>query len=335
MEVIMSKLEKIKDVSVNFKVTTSTLRYYEKMGLISSSRCENSGYRLYDEDALVRLRQILILRKLSVSIGDIKKIFEAKNSDIVLSVLDKKVNDIDCDVALLYELKELVLAFIKQVRAIDFHNETDVKLLFDKVTEIETSLVSCDENKLEQLFDTSDQLDKEITSIAVEPIASNSRCNMMSFELIKHEPYKFVGKSVYFRAGTPCGDAWFHDFLYENSDWMWEKLDEMNEYASDKTTKAALLTWDKYCEKTELLGFTYGKFMKANVPVPSGMDYFDISEGYMGVGVFDNWDEGDHEYMVKEAIEQKGEYSATSWKFMGEFLYGEGKYGYFVACEPK
>jgi DNA-binding transcriptional MerR regulator len=59
------------------------------MGLVKSSREESSGYRLYDETALSRLRQILILRKMNISIEDIGKIFAAKNSDSVLSVLDK------------------------------------------------------------------------------------------------------------------------------------------------------------------------------------------------------------------------------------------------------
>jgi len=93
------------------------------MGLLSSSRCESSGYRLYDEAALVRLRQILILRKMNISIGDIREIFNANNSADVLSVLDRKVDNIDNEVALLHELKELVLAFIRQIREIDFHND--------------------------------------------------------------------------------------------------------------------------------------------------------------------------------------------------------------------
>ena len=329
----MEHLEKIKNVSARYKVATSTLRYYEKMGLLSSSRCQSSGYRLYDEAALLRLRQILILRKLDIAIGDIKKIFQASHADIVLSVLDKKVDDIDGEVALLHELKTLVLAFIGQIQTINFHSEADVKLLFDQAMG-ETTLTD-NAAPLTQLFDIGDQLDESITAVAVKPIAISGRCNMESFEIIKHAPYKFIGKSVYFRAGAPCGDGWFHDFLYENADWMWAKLDEMAAYASDIPTKAALLTWDKYCEKTELLGFTYGKFMKAGAPVPAGMDYFDIAPGTMGVGVFDNWDEGDHEYMVNEAIEKTGEYTGASWRFMGELLYGEGKYGYFVSCEKK
>jgi len=48
----MNELAKIKEVSSRYNVTTRTLRYYEKMGLIKSSRCESLGYRLYDETAL-------------------------------------------------------------------------------------------------------------------------------------------------------------------------------------------------------------------------------------------------------------------------------------------
>jgi len=329
----MNNLEKIKDVSIRYEIATSTLRYYEKMGLLSSSRDNNSGYRLYDEAALARLRQIIVFRKMNISIGDIRKIFASNDSSTLLSILDKRAVDIDSEVAELYELKELVLEFLKQLRKIDFGNNEEVKHLFNKAMELETSLVVNSEDKLAQLFDTSDKIDDKLVSIAVEPIAGNHRCKMESFEIMKHESYKFIGKSVYFRAGEPCGDAWFHDFLYENANWMWTKLDEMSEYATDISTQAALLTWDKYCEKSQLLGFTYGKFMKADTPVPRGMDYFDIPAGHMGVGVFDNWDEGDHEHMVSKSIEQSSEYKAAPWKYQGELLYGDNKYGFFVACE--
>jgi len=111
------------------------------MGLIKSSRDESSGYRLYDETALIRLKQILILRKMSISIDDIGRIFSSKNSDAVLTVLDKKVDDIDNEMALLHELKEFVLEFIRQIRQVDFHDDADIKRLFEKATELETALV--------------------------------------------------------------------------------------------------------------------------------------------------------------------------------------------------
>ncbi|MCL2286792.1 MAG: MerR family transcriptional regulator [Firmicutes bacterium] len=103
----MNELSKIQEVSSRYGVTARTLRYYEDMGLIVSTRNEEYAYRMYDEVAITRLKQILILRKLNISIKDIKHIFEASSSDAVLEALGKKADDIDNEVALLHELKEI------------------------------------------------------------------------------------------------------------------------------------------------------------------------------------------------------------------------------------
>lgn len=71
----MSELTKIRDVSNQYQVSARTLRYYEDMGLLSSVRKSDVSYRLYDAEAIKRIEQILILRKLNISIKDIKRIF--------------------------------------------------------------------------------------------------------------------------------------------------------------------------------------------------------------------------------------------------------------------
>lgn len=60
----MNKLIKIRDVTAKYDVSACTLRYYEDMGLLQSIRSEDYAYRLYDEAAVKRLEQILILRRL-------------------------------------------------------------------------------------------------------------------------------------------------------------------------------------------------------------------------------------------------------------------------------
>jgi len=69
----MDGLIKIKDVSDRYGITARTLRYYEDMGLISSTRSGDYAFRLYDETAVRRIEQILVLRKLNVSIRDIQR----------------------------------------------------------------------------------------------------------------------------------------------------------------------------------------------------------------------------------------------------------------------
>lgn len=87
------------------------------MGLIRSIRSDEYAYRLYDEANVTRLEQILILRKLNISIKDIQRIFSAPGSGIVLEVLGKKVDDIDGEISLLHELKEIMLEFIRQIES--------------------------------------------------------------------------------------------------------------------------------------------------------------------------------------------------------------------------
>ena len=127
-----------------FYRTRRILRYYEDTGLISSTRSEDYAYRLYDEPAIKRLEQILVLRKLNISIRDIKRIFSSSDSDVVLDVLGKKVQNIDDEVALLHELKEIVLGFIRQIEQTDFNSDANVKMLYEKAKVIETQLVNID-----------------------------------------------------------------------------------------------------------------------------------------------------------------------------------------------
>jgi len=138
----MKNLTKITDMSTKYGISARTLRYYEDIGLITSSRTNDYAYRLYDETAGKKLEQILILRKLNISIKDINRIFNSTGSEIVLDVLSKKVDDIDNEVSLLHELKQIVLTFIRHIEKIDFNKEADVKKLYDSAEEIEQQLVN-------------------------------------------------------------------------------------------------------------------------------------------------------------------------------------------------
>ena len=65
------ELKTITQVSRFFGVSTRTLRYYEQIGLISPVKKENFSYRAYDKDTVKRLKQIIILRKLRIPLGNI------------------------------------------------------------------------------------------------------------------------------------------------------------------------------------------------------------------------------------------------------------------------
>lgn len=168
---MMDNLIKIRDISSQYDVTARTLRYYEDMGLLNSIRSEEVSYRLYDENAVRRLEQILILRKLNISIKDIQRIFKASGSEVVLEVLGKKVDNIDEEVSLLHELKGIVLDFIKDIEKVNFTDDSDIKQLYDKAKEIETQVTNIDyigkPSNVNRLIEITDKLDKKVPDVMV------------------------------------------------------------------------------------------------------------------------------------------------------------------------
>ena len=59
-------------------------------------------------------------------------------------MLGKKADHIDEEVALLHELKEIVLDFMQEIRQLNFSDNADVKQLYDKTKDIESRLISVD-----------------------------------------------------------------------------------------------------------------------------------------------------------------------------------------------
>lgn len=167
----MSNLVKIREVSVRYDVSARTLRYYEDMGLIESIRSDDYAYRLYDEAAIKRLEQILILRRLNINIKDIKRIFSSKGSEIVLDVLEKKVDNINEEVSLLQELRKIVLEFINQIKRLDFEKEIDVKLLYEKAKDIEMQITMVDYNgnsaMADRFFEVTEKLNNKVPDIMI------------------------------------------------------------------------------------------------------------------------------------------------------------------------
>jgi DNA-binding transcriptional MerR regulator len=56
------------------KVTSRTLRHYDEIGLLPPAWVGGNGYRYYEQEQLLRLQQILVMRELRVSLDAIKEI---------------------------------------------------------------------------------------------------------------------------------------------------------------------------------------------------------------------------------------------------------------------
>ncbi|MGW3437092.1 MerR family transcriptional regulator [Streptomyces bacillaris] len=68
----------IQEIARRAGTTSRTLRHYGDIGLLAPSRVGSNGYRYYDQDALVRLQRILLLRELGLSLPAIKDVLEGQ-----------------------------------------------------------------------------------------------------------------------------------------------------------------------------------------------------------------------------------------------------------------
>lgn len=71
----------VKDVSDLTGISVRTLHYYDEIGLLKPAGVTDNGYRLYDDNSLDRLQQILLYRELEFSLKDIKKILQSPDYD--------------------------------------------------------------------------------------------------------------------------------------------------------------------------------------------------------------------------------------------------------------
>ena len=62
-------------------VTIDTVRFYEKQGLLAPAGKTDAGYRLYDGDAVRRLRFIKQAQQCGFSLMEIRELLALKNSD--------------------------------------------------------------------------------------------------------------------------------------------------------------------------------------------------------------------------------------------------------------
>ena len=95
---MQKKYWKIGELSSATGVTVRTLHHYHDKGLLIPSEISETGYRIYSRDDIVRLQQIIALKRLSFSLDEIKIILERKDFDPLklienqLAIVNEQIN---------------------------------------------------------------------------------------------------------------------------------------------------------------------------------------------------------------------------------------------------
>ncbi len=76
----------VKQVSELTGVSVRTLHYYDEIKLLTPSKVGANGYRYYDDQALLRLQQILFYREVGLELEQIKEVLDSPDFDLVAAL---------------------------------------------------------------------------------------------------------------------------------------------------------------------------------------------------------------------------------------------------------
>jgi len=156
------ELQSISNVSKLFGISTRTLRYYEQIGLITPTKKEDFAYRVYDEDTISRLRQIIVLRKLRIPLRQIEDILGRRDVNIAIEVFERNLSEIEDELTALATIRSIIKTFIDRLNL----DKTKLALLDDEsllevVDALTVSKINFKEDKtMEELNKASEKLNK-------------------------------------------------------------------------------------------------------------------------------------------------------------------------------
>lgn len=178
----------IKQLEQELDIPRATIRFYEKEKLINPKRNDNS-YREYDDEDVVALKKIIILRKIGLSVSDIKKILDGECS--LQSLLQKNILELE------NQIKELEGA-ISVTKIMQDRNEDifslDENMYWREIDELEKSGL-----KFKELLNDVFEFEKGVI--------------LKEFQLVNEEGNLLFGlKESIFRAigsCVVCGLIWY------------------------------------------------------------------------------------------------------------------------------
>jgi DNA-binding transcriptional MerR regulator len=97
-----------------FKLSRSTLLYYDRIGLLKPSGKSSAGYRLYGSADAERMKRIDLFRKAGLSLGAIKEIMTGDVEDAVETALERRLASLNQEMAGLKAQQHLVVRLLQR-----------------------------------------------------------------------------------------------------------------------------------------------------------------------------------------------------------------------------
>jgi DNA-binding transcriptional MerR regulator len=198
------ELKTISQVSKDFDITTRTLRYYETLNLIKSTKKDNYAYRVYNEDSILRLQQIIILRKLRIPLKQIYKIINNESARASIEVFKESISELTKEIKSLSTIKEILTNLIKELQKTENFKLNISLLSNDSVLEIIeyasfNKIKFKEEKSMEELKAASENLEtlKNVRIVYLPPftVASSHYIGENPEENAENQLNKFISEN--------------------------------------------------------------------------------------------------------------------------------------------
>lgn len=103
-----------KDLSELFNIGKETLRYYENINLLPNPVRNESGYRVYSDEDVLRIKFIVRMKNYGFSLREISDLIKmvsndkCAHQDKLVDSIDNKITGVETQIKELYQLIELL-----------------------------------------------------------------------------------------------------------------------------------------------------------------------------------------------------------------------------------
>ena len=109
------ELKTVSQVSKTFGISAQMLRYYERSGLLKSLRKDDYAYRVYDDENIRRLQQIIILRKLQIPVKQICVVLSNPDAATAIEIFKANISEIQTEINALSTIKSALQIFVAKI----------------------------------------------------------------------------------------------------------------------------------------------------------------------------------------------------------------------------
>ncbi|WP_330403502.1 MerR family transcriptional regulator [Clostridioides difficile] len=80
----------VKQVSDLTGISVRALHYYDEIGLLKPNKITDAGYRLYDDESIKTLQQILFFKEIDIPLREVKEIMSSQYFDKVEALKNQR-----------------------------------------------------------------------------------------------------------------------------------------------------------------------------------------------------------------------------------------------------